>query len=130
MLIVINNVRTIRKCINCDSYKVSLSISLYSLQYAGACNELAGPISASLRPGNTAPFEEMSQRWRAVSNTVSDLTGPRFEPQTSRSRDERVTARPIGRFSYKVIITKIKQGTAFSTYKFYFIATKPSKLRL
>ena len=62
--------------------------------------------------------------------TVSDLTGPRFEPQTSRSRDERVTARPIGRFSYKVIITKIKQGTAFSTYKCYFIATKPSKLRL
>ena len=36
----------------------------------------------------------MSQWWRAVGNTVSDLTGPRFEPQTSRSRDERVTARP------------------------------------
>ena len=68
--------------------------SLYSLDYAEACNELAGPISASLRQGNTAPFEEMSQRWRAVGNTVSDLTGPKFEPQTSRSRDERVTARP------------------------------------
>ena len=39
----------------------------------------------------------MSQRWRAVGNTVSDLTGPRFKPQTSRSRDERVTARPSGR---------------------------------
>ena len=47
-----------------------------------------------MRPGNTAPFEEKSQRWRAVGNTVSDLTGPRFEPQTSRSRDERVTVRP------------------------------------
>ena len=43
--------------------------------------------------GNTAPFEEMLQRWRVVGNTVSDLTGPRFEPQTSRYRDERVTAR-------------------------------------
>ena len=32
----------------------------------------------------------MSQRWRAVGNTVSDLTGPRFEPQTSCSRDKRV----------------------------------------
>ena len=42
-------------------------------------------------------FEEMSQRWRVVGNTVSDLTGPRFEPQTSRSRDERVTAQPTGR---------------------------------
>ena len=64
------------------------------------CNEFAGTISASLRPGNTAPFEEMSQRWRAVGNTVSDLTGPRFEPQTSRSRDKRVTARPTGRFHW------------------------------
>ena len=45
--------------------------------------------------GNTAPFEEMSQRWRAVGNTVSDLTGPRFEPLTSRSRDERVTAHQL-----------------------------------
>ena len=74
---------------------IKSNLSLYSLDYAEACNELAGPISASLRPGNTAPFEETSQRWRAVGNTVSDLTGPRFEPQTSRSRDERVTARPI-----------------------------------
>ena len=40
------------------------------------------PIYASLRPGNT----------------VSDLTGPRFKTQTFRSRDERVTARPTGRF--------------------------------
>ena len=38
----------------------------------------------------------MLQRWQAVSNNVSDLTGPRFEPQTSRSRDERVTARLTG----------------------------------
>ena len=61
-------------------------------KYAEACNELAGPISASLRQGNTAPFEKMSQWWRAVGNTVSDLTAPRFEPQTFRSRDERITA--------------------------------------
>ena len=73
--------------------QIKSSLSLYSLDYAKACNELAGPISASLRPGNTAPFEEKLQRWRAVGNTVSDLTGPRFEPQTSHSRDERVTAR-------------------------------------
>ena len=58
------------------------------MYYAEACNEFAGPISASLRPG----IEELSQRWRAVGNTVSDLTGSSFEPQTST--DERVTARP------------------------------------
>ena len=55
------------------------------------CNELAGHFSASLRCGNTASFKEMSQRWRAVGSTVSDLTGPRFKPLTSRSRDELVT---------------------------------------
>ena len=46
--------------------------------------------------GNTAPFQDMLQRWRAVGKTVSDLTDPRFEPPTSRSRDERITARPTG----------------------------------
>ena len=80
-------------------HKIKSNLSLYSLDYAEACNELAGTISASLRPGNTASFEEMSQRWRAVGNNVSDLTGPRFEPQTSRSKDERVSARPTGWFA-------------------------------
>ena len=61
---------------------------------AKVCKELAGPISASLRLSNTALFEKMSQRWRAVGNTVSDLTGLRFKSCTSRSRNERVTARP------------------------------------
>ena len=74
------------------------NFSIYAQYYAEACNEFVGPISASLRPGNTTSFEEMSQRWRAVGNTVSDLTGPRFEPQTSCSRDESVTARPTVRF--------------------------------
>ena len=35
----------------------------YSLYYAKACNEFAGPIFASLHLGNTAPFEEMLQQW-------------------------------------------------------------------
>ena len=80
-----------------DKAQGKSNLSLYSLQYTKACNELTGQISASLRLGNTAPLEEMSQRWRAVDNTVLDLTGLRFEPQTSRSRDERVIARPTGR---------------------------------
>ena len=64
--------------------------------YAEACNKFAEPIPTLLLPGNTAPFEKMSQRWRAVGNIVSDLTSPRFEPRTFRSRNERVTARPNG----------------------------------
>ena len=76
------------------------NLSLYSLYYAEACNELAGPISASLHPGNTVSFEELLQRWRAVSNSVSDLTGPKFESQISRSIDARVTARPTSRLNH------------------------------
>ena len=63
------------------------------------CREFAAHTSSSLRPGYTAPFEEMSQRWRAVGNTVPDSTTPRFEPQTSRSRGECVAIRPIGPYS-------------------------------
>ena len=56
------------------------NLLLFSLYYAEVRYELAGPISASLRPSNTA--FEMSQQWRAVSNTVSDLTDPKCEPRT------------------------------------------------
>ena len=42
--------------------------------------------------GNTRLFGS-SQRRRAVGNTVSDMAGSRFKPQTSLSRDERVTVR-------------------------------------
>ena len=52
----------------------------------------------SLLPGNTASFEEMSQWWQAINNTVFDLTNPRFEPQTSYSRDEHIIAQPTGWF--------------------------------
>ena len=61
---------------------------------AVACNEFAAFISASLRPGKTA-FFQMLQRWRTVGNTVSDLTGPGFDPDlSSHSLDKHVTARP------------------------------------
>ena len=45
----------------------------------------------------------MSQRWRTVGNTVSDLNGLRFEPHSSRSTDERVTARPTDWFIYNYV---------------------------
>ena len=75
---------------------IQIRWSLYLLYYTKACHELAGPIFASLRLSNTAFFEEMLQWWRAVGNTVSYLTGPRFEPLTSCSRDKRVAIRPRG----------------------------------
>ena len=56
----------------------------------------AGPISALLRRATQLLSKKWSQWWRAVGNSVFNLTGPRFEPQISRSRDERVTIRPNG----------------------------------
>ena len=47
--------------------------------------------------GYTVPFEELLKRWRVIGNTVSNLTSQRFEAQTSRSKDENVTARATGR---------------------------------
>ena len=79
---------------NDHKYKKIKSL-VYSLNYAETCNRF-GDIYASLRPGDTALFKAMSQRWQAVGNVVSDLIGPRFEPQIYRSRDEHVTARPTG----------------------------------
>ena len=74
-----------------------------------------GPIFASFRPGNTVSFEEMPKRMRAVGYTVSDLTGPRFEPQTCRSRDERVTALPTGRLvTYSMSL--FSQGGTYLQY--------------
>ena len=58
---------------------------------------LAGPSLCHGVGGQRSSFREILQRWRASCNTVSDLTDPRFEPETSRFRDERVTARPTGR---------------------------------
>ena len=70
------------------------NLSLNSIYYAVVCNDFAGPISASLRPGNTAFFEEIL--WlQAVGNTVSNLTGPKFEPPNSRSKNEHLSALPV-----------------------------------
>ena len=87
-------------------YQITSNLSLYSRYYAKACYKLATPKFASLRPGNTAPLEETLHRWRAVGNTVSDLTGPRFEPQNPSSGGERVTAQPTDWF-YKTSIFEI-----------------------
>ena len=66
------------------------------------CNEFAGPISASLCTGNTASFEEMVQRWRAIGNTVSDLIGLRFEPRAFRISNDCITTIPTARCRSKV----------------------------
>ena len=84
-----------------NRHLIKSNLSVHSLYYAEACKEFAEPISTSLRPGNTAPFEEVLQRWPAVVNTVSDSTGPRFEPRISRSRNEDVITWPTSRSNWK-----------------------------
>ena len=87
---------------------IAVSKSIFSIYCTEACNDFAGLITVSLRAVNTAVFEEMSLRWRAVGNAVSDLTGSIFEAQTSRYRNERVNTRPTG------------QSTAIATPKINF----------
>ena len=60
--------------------------------FLGSSLNLSAHLQLCLRV--TAPFEEMLHRWPAVGNSVFNLTGLRFEPQTSFFRDEDVTARP------------------------------------
>ena len=68
------NLFDLRVCIFMHNRAKSKSnLSLYSLFYTEACNELAGPISSSLLSGNTVTFEEMLQRWRDVGNIAFDL---------------------------------------------------------
>ena len=73
-----------------------------------ACKEFAGPISASLCPGNT-PTQLFWKKCRSGGEplaTLFDLNGPRFEPQTSRSKDELVAAWPTKLMSGWLILSK------------------------
>ena len=44
----------------------------------------SGVAHLRLAPELTAP-KEQSQQWRAISDTVSDLTGPRIQPKSPTS---------------------------------------------
>ena len=68
-----------------SNLKSKSDLSLYSLYYAEACNELAGPISASLRQGNTASFEEMSQRYERPEIGILNL--PLQSERVTRKRN-------------------------------------------
>ena len=58
-------------------------------------------------------FFQMSQRWRAISNTVSDLTRPRFEPQTTCFKDERLP--PNLHYSATKLLPDIKNRKCYQT---------------
>ena len=53
-------------------------------------DRIPAPLRVIVPAGSTAPFQ-MSQPWRTLSNTVSDLNGLSFNLQISCSRDERIT---------------------------------------
>ena len=95
------------------NFEFKSNLPSYSLNYAEACNELAGPTCASLSPGNSASFEEMLHLWQAFDNTVPNLTGLRFDPQTYRSGDERVTAGPTGLLKKKIIDPTLRRYIKF-----------------
>ena len=102
MLIVKNQVSY--HCINSIfslklSNQIKLNLSLCSLCYAETCDELSGPISASLRPGNTVHFEQMSPRWQAVSNPIVRFDRPEIWTSDQRwNRSGFSRPNPTGKF--------------------------------
>ena len=66
----------------------------------------------------------MLQRWRAVGNSVSDMTGPRFVSQTSRSSDECVTARPTGLLFFNFQVGRSPCGSGTTARMALLIAKK------
>ena len=60
-----------------------------------------------IAPGQYSFFRRNVAAVANVNNTVSNLTGPKFEPQTSYARNKRVTARPTGRYTRMLMKQKI-----------------------
>ena len=73
---------------------VNIKYFVSLVYYAEVCNRLAWLISTSLRRSNTALFK-MSQQWRAVGNTVFDLSP---KPPFQQRKVKHVTACPSDRF--------------------------------
>ena len=72
---------------NCSAVYISskkIKSSLYLRYYAEACYEWWVHLRG-IAPGEHSCSEETSQRWRAVGDTVPDLSGPGIEPQTFRA---------------------------------------------
>ena len=87
---------------------------MLSILYAEACNEDWGFVAERL-DNSTSNFKNISQGWRVTGDTVSNLTGPRNEPQTSRS-DSNVVAielnRPVKSIRLKVERIRKKDQTS------------------
>ena len=69
--------------------QIKSNVLLYSLCNAEACNELADPSPRHCARTTQLLSKNYRRGWRAVGNSVFDLTNPRFELQTSRSIDKR-----------------------------------------
>ena len=102
------------------------------LDYAEASSSLRAPSPRHCARA-TQVFEEMPQRWRAIINSVSDLSGSRFELQTSRSREDRVTARQTDCFMFldyayrDTLVKKNYQGAMNFSFKVKVARNLPSE---
>ena len=99
------------------------NFSSYLLYYAEAYNEFAGP-SPHYCARATQLFSKKCRSGGELGYIVSDWTGPRLEPLTTRSRDERVTARPTGRFQQRVKTTQFDGVFRNHTFELVFSDSK------
>ena len=102
-----------KRFLNLSIKKFKIKFSLYSRYYAEACNEWRVHL-CDLTPGQHS-FEETSQRWRTVDDTVSDLTGPVIKPQASRTDSVRLATELTGRLFSSKCLTEISTEIKVST---------------
>ena len=80
----------------CACFKIrKIKSSLYPRYHAEVCNEWRAHLR-SLASGQHSS-EETSQRWRAIGDTMSDLTGSGIEPQTSHTDRDMLNIEPTYR---------------------------------
>ena len=106
-----------------ESKSIKSFITLAVMYYVEARNEFAEVHFRVIVPtGNTALSEEMLQDGESLV-TLHDLISPRFEPQTFRSKDECVTARPSGYFIKTFLGLNRKKQTKIFIRAFFTLAS-------
>ena len=73
------------------------------------------PFPRQSRSGNRASFEDTSQLWLTVGNTVSDLTAPQFEPQISAPETNALTLDQLGDWSSSKTFVSVARGLRFES---------------
>ena len=98
--------------------KYQINLSLYSLYYAEACNEFAGPIPASLRPRATQlPPKKCRNGGEPLATLCPIQPTLDLKFRSPAPGTERVTARPTGRYDSNIIFKTTVRSASITKEK-------------